>query len=340
MGLNFRSALVTGGGGFVGNALCKRLRQDQIETVSVSRGEYPDLAALGVRSVRMDLSSNISALYQVLKGVEVVFHTAAKVDMWGDYQAFYLSNVVATQNLLSVAKAAGVRRFVFTSSPSVIANGADLEGIDESQPYPKHYSAHYPRTKAIAERMVLKANGPEFRTVSLRPHLIFGPGDHHLVPTIIERARAGRLPQVGAGKNKVDLCFIDDCVEAHICAAVALADSSVAAGRAYFVSQGEPVLLWDWIAELVARAGLPPLKRRVAVPVARCLAQLSELISDALPWKVEPLLTKFLVEEMSTSHYFNISAARNLLHFQPRFTVSAALEKTMEGFANRRDARL
>lgn len=329
MAPNFRSALVTGGGGFVGAALCRRLRQMGVEVTSVARGDYPQLQSIGVRCIKLDLAGNISALGEVLQKSDVVFHTAAKVDMWGAAQEFYRANVIATQNILSLARLAGVKRFVFTSSPSVVADGNDLEGIDESYPYPGCYLAHYPATKAIAERMVLKANCQDFLTLALRPHLIFGPGDRHLIPTIISRARSGRLPQVGTGNNRVDVCFIEDCVAAHICAAEALLLNAEAAGRAYFVSQGEPVFLWQWIGDILQQSGLAAIERKLPRAFASSLARLCEFISAHLPWQQEPLLTQFLVKEMSTSHYFNISAARKYLNWSPKYSVKEALGITL-----------
>src|SRR5262249_54032330 len=154
---------------------------------------------------------------------------------------YHAANVVGTQNVLAACREHGVGRLVFTSSPSVVIGDHAVEGGDESLPYPRRYLAHYPRTKAEAERLVLAANRPGLATVALRPPIIWGPGDHHLIPRLLARARAGKLRQVGDGSNRVDVTYIDNAAAAHLRAADRLAPGSPVAGRAYFVSQGEPV---------------------------------------------------------------------------------------------------
>lgn len=330
MSNDLRIAVVTGGGGFVGLALTRRLRELGVEVRTIQRNRYVELDACGAIQYTSDLGDPRLDLSKILTGADVVFHTAAKVDMWGPYEAFYQANVQVTQRLLDAARQAGVHRFVFTSSPSVIARHENLCGVDESQPYPLSYLAHYPATKAEAERRVLGANTREFKTVALRPHLIFGPGDRHLIPTVLERARAGRLPQIGAGTNRSDFCFIDDCVEAHLCAARALDINPNAAGRPYFITQGEPMPLWDWIHQVIRRSNIAPTQKKVPAALAYGLAFMCELFSKMLPWIGEPRLTRFLVSQMSTEHFFSIEAARSELKFTPQYTMQAALDLTFK----------
>jgi nucleoside-diphosphate-sugar epimerase len=230
--------------------------------------------------------------------------------------------------VLAACRDAGVGRLVFTSSPSVIAADHDLRGVDETQPYPRTYRALYPETKAAAERAVLAAHGTDLRTIALRPHLIFGPGDTNLVPTILTRARAGRLVRVGAGKNLVDLTFIDDCVAAHLRAAEALATRPSAGGRAYFISQGTPVPLWEWIDRVLALHGLPPVRRRLPLATAVTLATVAETAWKGLGLRSDPPLTRFLAEEMATDHWFDITAARRELGYEPSCTVWEATERS------------
>ncbi|NMC62645.1 MAG: NAD-dependent epimerase/dehydratase family protein, partial [SAR324 cluster bacterium] len=269
--------IVTGGGGFLGKALSLRLKSLGLEVHSISRNPYPELLEAGIVHHQADLSDDLRGLRSVFEGASALFHTAAKVDMWGLYEDFYRANVQATKNLLEMCKETKLSKFIYTSSPSVIANGNDLCGVDESMPYPEHFEALYPATKAMAEKEVLLANGRGgLRTIALRPHLIFGPGDTNLMPTIIERARSGRLIQVGDGTNKVDFTYIEDCVEAHIKAADALDKNPQAGGRAYFISQGEPIKMWDWINEVLTRSGLPPLSRKISFKLAYFIGGLSE----------------------------------------------------------------
>jgi nucleoside-diphosphate-sugar epimerase len=322
--------VVTGGGGFVGGALGARLHADGHEVIAVGRRPNPRAVGLGIRSVVCDLTAADarSRLAETFAGVDCVFHTAAHVKMWGPREAFVRGNVVATDAVIAAARAAGVGRLVFTSSPSVVAADHDLRGVDESQPYPRVYRAVYPETKAAAERAVLAAHGGELGTIALRPHLIFGPGDTNLVPTILQRARAGRLVQVGAGKNLVDLTFIGDCVAAHVRAAAALGENPTVGGRPYFISQGTPVPLWEWIARVLALHDVPPVRRRIPAGMARLLATAAETLWWTLHLPSDPPLTRFLAEEMSTDHYFDIGAARRELGYEPSCTVWEATERS------------
>jgi 2-alkyl-3-oxoalkanoate reductase len=322
--------VVTGGSGFVGKALCLRLLQSGAQVRSISRRDVPELRSAGAQVHRLDLTSDHDQLSQVLKGADVVFHTAAHVKMWGRYDDFFRSNVLATRALLDASRRCGVSRFVYTSSPSVIANGGDLRGVDETIPYPARHMAWYPETKAIAEREVRAAHGSDLRTVALRPHLIFGPGDTNLIPTILDRARAGRLIRIGKRETLSDFTFIDDCVSAHINASAALDASPHCGGRAFFVSQGEPTPLWAFINRALSLAGMPPVSRSIPIGIAKGVASLLEGVCTILPGAPEPPLTRFLVCEMSTDHYFNIESTRKALGFTPSVTVEEGLRRTFK----------
>jgi nucleoside-diphosphate-sugar epimerase len=323
-------AVVTGGSGFVGGAVCRRLQSLGHDVTAVGRRPNPVLEAAGIRAVVQDLVATDAAarLAAAFAGADCVFHTAAHVKMWGPREAFVRGNVGATEGVIAACRLAGVGRLVFTSSPSVVAADHDLRGIDESQPYPGTHRALYPETKAAAERAVLAAHGPGLKTLALRPHLIFGPGDTNLVPTILKRARAGRLVEVGGGSNLVDLTFIDDCVSAHVLAATALDERPSSGGRAYFISQGTPVPLWEWIGRVLALHGLPPVRRRVSLRTALALATAAEAVWRTFGLRSDPPLTRFLAEEMATDHWFDISAARRELGYEPSCTVWEATERS------------
>ena len=325
--------LVTGGGGFVGKALCRELKRQGHNVLSLSRGSYPDLEASGIHTKQVDITSDVHSWGGLFEGIDGVFHTAAKVDMWGDYDSFHKTNVVGTRNIIAACHRAGVKRLVYTSSPSVIHTGSDLRNVDETIPYPKHFDAHYPQTKAQAEREILGADQHGvLHTIALRPHLIWGPNDTNLIPTILERARAGRLTRIGAGINKVDLTFINDCVHAHILAMKALENTpETVGGKVYFISQGDPVNMWEWIDEVLAAHGLPPVKKSLSTKVAYPLASVMEFGAKAFALvgiKVTPLLTRFLVSEMSTDHYFNIIRAKKDLGYFPSCSIADAMKKT------------
>lgn len=316
---------VTGGGGFLGKAIVTQLLERGDDVRSMARSAYPDLEAMGAETVQGDLS-NAKAVKEAAAGCDAVIHIAARIGMWGPYEEFHRTNVIGTSNVLHACFENGIRRMVYTSSPSVIFDKGDLEGADESVPYPREYLAHYPKTKAEAEQMVLAADGPKLATTSLRPHLIWGPGDNHLVPRIITRARAGKLKFVGHGRYLVDTTYIDDGARAHILALDALAPGSKNAGKPYFISQGEPVELKDLINRILKKAGLPPCNKHVPAKIAYAVGWAMEKTYTALGKTDEPLMTRFLAKELSTSHYFDISAAERDFGYTPTVTIDAGLE--------------
>ncbi len=187
-----------------------------------------------------------------------------------------------------------MKRLVYTSSPSVVFNGRDMENVDESVPYPEHHEAAYPATKATAERAVLAANSPDLAVVALRPHLIWGPGDNHLVPRIIARAKAGRLRRIGRVTKLVDSTYIDNAAEAHLLAADRLTSGSPCAGKAYFISNGQPMPVWDLVNGILDAAGLPPVVKVVPTWAALTVGAACEGIYKTLQFSAEPPMTRFL----------------------------------------------
>ncbi len=181
------NALVTGGGGFLGAAIVRHLRERGDRVHSLSRRRYAELDALDVIQHQSDIA-DVLAVSRAAADCDIVFHIAAKAGIGGRYRDYHRANVVGTANVLTACRHHGISRLVYTSSPSVVFAGRDMAGVNESMPYPSHYEAAYPQTKAIAERMVLQANGIALATVSLRPHLIWGPGDNHLIPRLLTRA--------------------------------------------------------------------------------------------------------------------------------------------------------
>jgi nucleoside-diphosphate-sugar epimerase len=324
-------ALVTGGGGFLGGTVVRFLRDRGDNVRSFSRQRYP---ALDVEQFQGDLA-DAAAVDRAVAGCDVVFHVAAKAGIWGPADEYYRTNVVGTDNVIAACRKHGVGRLVFTSSPSVVTTGRDIAGGDESLPYPKRYLAAYPRSKAEAERLVLHANAPDLATISLRPHIVWGPGDNHLIPRLIARARIGKLRQVGDGTNRVDVTYIDNAAAAHLLAADQLSPGSPIAGRAYFISQGEPVLVWPFINRILGLAGLPPVKRRVPLAAACVAGALIEATCHLFGRTDEPRLTRFLAVQLGTSHWFDISAARRDLGYEPAVSTEDGLRRLSEWIAAR-----
>lgn len=324
-------ALVTGGGGFLGGAIVRRLVERGDRVRSLARADYSALRDLGVETVRGDLS-DASTVATAAVGCDVVFHVAARAGVWGSYDSYHQANVVGTRNVIAACQSKGVGRLVYTSSPSVVFNGRDMEGVDESAPYPDHFEAPYPATKAEAERLVLAANGPPLATVSLRPHLIWGPGDNHLVPRIVARGRAGRLRRIGSENKLVDATYIDNAADAHLNAADRLSPTAPAAGRAYFIAQGEPLPVWDLVNGILAAAGLPPVTKRVPLRLAGFMAGILEAGYGALRISAEPPLTRFVVRELATAHWFDLTAARRDLGYDPKITTEEGLRRLAASF--------
>ncbi|MEX2113496.1 MAG: NAD-dependent epimerase/dehydratase family protein [Pirellulales bacterium] len=317
-------ALVTGGGGFLGQTIIAQLLARGDHVRSLARGRYPALEELGVECVQADIR-DAESVRQAAAGVDVVFHTAAIAGIWGPWAEFFGINVIGTRNIIAACRAAGVRRLVFTSSPSVTFDGAAQEGVDESAPYPQRWLCYYPQTKAQAEQEVLTANDSRLATCALRPHLIWGPGDHHLIPRLIERAKAQQLRRVGDGTNLVDMIYVDNAAHAHLQAADALAPDSAVAGNAYFLSQGEPVNCWQWIDEILALVGLPPVEKSISLKAAWRVGWLLEKIHLSLRIQSEPRMTRFLAAQLGTSHYFDISRARRDFAYDPRISIAEGM---------------
>jgi nucleoside-diphosphate-sugar epimerase len=322
--------LVTGAGGSLGGTLARALIARGLFVDAIQRGRYPELEALerrgDARVHRGDLADQ-GAVLRAAEGCVGIFHVAAKAGVWGRYADYYRSNVQATEHVIEAARAHRIPKLIFTSTPSVVHAGHDVEGIDERAPYAAHYETAYPETKAIAEKMVLAANDGALSTIALRPHLVWGPGDPHLVPRILERARSRRLVLVGGGHKKIDATYIDSAVHAHLCAWDRLAPGAACAGKAYFIAQGEPIPLSELVLGIVAAADLPPRARSVPPGVAWTLGALLEGAYRALGSQREPPLTRFVARQLATAHWFDLSAAHRDLGYRAPVSTDEGLAR-------------
>jgi 2-alkyl-3-oxoalkanoate reductase len=315
--------LVTGGGGFLGRAICAQLAESGYAVRTLNRShpppEFRGDAVTGDVRRRGDVDAAV-------EGCEAVIHCAARAGVWGCPAEYHQTNVVGTENVLAACTRHGVSRLVYTSSPSVVHNGADLEGVDESAPYATRFLAPYPKTKAIAEWLVLAANSPRLATVALRPHLIWGPGDPHFLPRFIDAARRGRLRLIGDASQRVDTVYVDNAAEAHVLALQRLTPGAPIAGRAYFITQGDPRPIGETINLLLAAAGLPAETRHVPEWPAWLLARTAEFVFRLARSRSEPPLTRFLFEQLTTAHWFDITAARRDLGYHPSVSTPQGLE--------------
>lgn len=302
--------LVTGGGGFLGRYIVEQLR-DRGEQVRIfSRGDYPELQRQGVEIIRGDLRDAGQVLAAV-EGVDTVFHTAAIPGIWGNWDLFHGINTQGTRHVIDACRRQGVTRLIYTSSPSVVYDGRPHLNADESLPYPTRWLCHYPHSKALAEQSVLQANGNSgLLTIALRPHLIWGPRDNHLIPRLIQRARSGRLVRVGDGGNVVSISYVENAAAAHLQAWDALKPGAPCAGRAYFINEPEAVNLWNWVDEILSLVGLPPVRRRISAGIAQFLGGICEGVYTLRGCTHEPPMTRFLASQLSQSHSYSIEGAR------------------------------
>lgn len=322
-------ALVTGGGGFLGRAITAQLLERGDSVTILSRTRYPEVEALGADGLTADLSRDVPGLAEQLAGIDVVFHVAARAGMWGPRESFWSINVDGTRRILEAARQAGVGRFVYTSSPSAVWSGGDEVNLSEADcPYPTAYLTTYPESKAAAERLVLAASSPQMATTALRPHLIWGPGDPHLIPRLIDRA--SRLRIIGTGDNKVGITYVDNAAWAHLLAADALAPGSANDGKAYFITDDEPVMLWPWLNDLFAEMGIPPVTKRISQATAERVAGAAEWVWRTFRRPGEPPMTRFVARSMSTHHHYDLSAARSDFGYHQKVDPKIGWERMIE----------
>lgn len=318
--------LVTGASGFLGFAIAKKLKAEGHEVVNFSRRAPEKLFAIGVNTFEGDLreAADVGDLFETHQ-FDAVFHVAGKVAMWGDWNDFYSINYQGTKTLLEAAKNYGVKKFIYTSTPSVAFGQDDLKGADESIGYPSEYFSMYARSKSMAEQLVLKENSAEFLTCALRPHLIFGPGDENLIPRLLQAHRIGKLKRVGEGDNLVDVVYVDNAADAHIEAFKHLAYKSGVDGEAFFIGQG-PVNLWQFIDRIMEKHELPKVTKSISFKKAYAIGTVIEAGLKILGKKnVDPPMTRFVAMQLAKSHYFSHQKAHVRLNWSPKISIDEAI---------------
>lgn len=329
------NVLVTGASGFLGRYIVDRLlaRGDRVR--ALCRRPDRELSRRGVEICYGDVRDR-EGVRDACRQMQMVMHTAGIAGIWGPWSTYYDVNTVGTRNVVAGCLAHHVSTLVYTSSPSVTFEGRPQTGIDESVPYARRWLCHYPHSKALAEQHVLAAHGRNgLATCALRPHLIWGPGDRHLVPRLLDRARRGRLRRVGDGRNEIDMVYVENAADAHLQAADALRQTDGAAGgRAYYISQGQPVNCWDWINQILALAGLGPVGKAISLKTAWRLGSVLEGIYGALRLRAEPPMTRFLAAQLGMSHYFDIGAARRDFGYNPQISTRDGMQKLAAALGN------
>ena len=324
--------LVTGGGGFLGEHLIEALLKLDHQVISFSRSFYPKLEQLGVQQ-RQGNISHFDDVNKAMLGTDACFHVASKVAMWGKWDDFYQTNVIGTQNIIKACKSNNVKHLIYTSSPSVVFGDNSLAGVNEEAPYPKKAYGRYGHSKAIAEKLALEANGSHLNVISLRPHLIYGPGDSNLIPGLIDAAKKSKLRIIGDGQNSVDVLYIANAVDAHICALEAMKNNKQEAfGKAYFIGQG-PVKLWDFINQALNKLDMKPVNKKMNFQLAYFIGFLVEMIYTLFGIQNEkPPMTRFVALQLAKDHYFDHTRALKLLGWTAKVTVDEGIEKACQHY--------
>ena len=323
--------LITGGGGFLGSSLAKKLLFLGNEVTILGRQSYPKLKKI-FRCIKADVRDR-SSIIKALEGQQIVFHTAAIPGIWGEYKDYYETDVRGTENIIFACNKNNINKLIYTSSPSVVFGKKNIEGADEQIAYPDEYLCHYSKTKAMAEKLVVESNGRNgLATVCLRPHLIWGPGDPHLLPRIVERAKNRKLIRVGEGTNLVDMIYIDNAVDAHIKVCERLDLNSPVAGKCYFVSDDKPILLWEWIELVLMQLRLPSITKAISFKSAFLIGIILETFHKIFYLKKEPLMTRFLATQLAKSHYFNISQSKKDFGYKPLVTNEEGIKRLVKDY--------
>ena len=314
-------AFVTGGSGFVGRNLIRHLRAHggQVKALARSEQAAQTVRAAGAEAVMGDLQDS-RALRAGLEGCEVVYHAAAELGEWGPRERFHEINVTGTQNLLTAARAAGVKKFVHVSTEAVLAGGGPLRDVNEARPIPEKPLPRYPETKGLAEKAVVAANGPQMETVVVRPRLIWGKDDSSLLPLLIEAVKSGRFMWVGGGRFLTSTAHID-----NVCEGLMLAADKGRGGQVYFVTDGAPVEFRSFIEALFATQGVDPGRKQIPHGVALAFATVAEWIWETFGLKGAPPATRVAIRLGGEEVTVDDSKARRELGYQGRVTREAGL---------------
>ena len=322
--------LVTGGGGFLGSSICRQLQQLGHEVIAFQRSPSPELSDSGIEVIQGDICS-LRELKSAANGCQAIIHTAGKAGIWGSLAEYERINVGGTTNVIETCRSSRIPILVHTSSPSVVHASGDIEGGDESLPLAEHFQAPYPATKAEAEKRVLAANSTDLKTTALRPHLIWGPNDPHILPRLAAKVRRGKLALPGAEK-KIDTVYVENAARAHVNALADLAAEARSAGKAYFITNDEPLPQGEIISRLLAAMGVQAEIRPVPAGLARAAGAICETTWRLLGLKSEPPITRFSATQLSTAHWFDISAAKRDLSYRIDFSIEEGLAALRKSF--------
>ncbi len=316
--------LVTGGGGFLGSAISRQLLARGDEVIALQRRAADVLAERGAEIVQGDIC-DLPLLLATAKGCDAIIHTAGKAGVWGNYADYHRINVLGTEQVIQTCRKLAIPILVHTSSPSITHCGKDIEGEDESGPVATRFLSPYPATKAAAEKLVLEANGPQLLTTALRPHLIWGPDDPHIIPHLVSSVRNGKLALPGADKV-IDTVFVENAARAHVLALDELRGSARCAGKPYYISNDQPMRQDEIIPLLLDAIGIQAEVRPISPRLARTAGAVCETLWKLLRLESEPPITRFTADQLSTSHWYDIGAAKRDFNYHAEISIAEGLE--------------
>jgi len=305
--------LLTGASGLLGRTTALALLAEGAELTVLQRRP----SGLPCRQVLADIADR-TAVRRAAAGQDAVLHLAAKVDVVGPWAEYQRTNVDGTSAVIEACRHSGVPSLVYVSSPAVAHAGQPLVGVGAAAADPRRARGHYARSKALAETLALRADSAQLAVLAIRPHLVWGPGDTQLVAPVVERARAGRLPLIGAGAALIDTTYIDNAVDALLAAVRACGEVH---GEALVVSNGEPRPVAEILERVCRAAGAPGPRGRVPFPVAHALGAMFEAVWAVSNRRDTPPLNRFLAEQLATAHWFDLRRTREALQWHPRVSL-------------------
>ncbi|CDP89740.1 MULTISPECIES: 3-beta-hydroxysteroid dehydrogenase [Mycolicibacterium] len=328
--------LVTGGSGFVGANLVTELLDRGHTVRSFDRAPSPLGDHAGLEVVEGDICDK-QTVAAAVQDIDTVIHTAAIIDLMGgasvteEYrQRSFAVNVEGTKNLVHASQEAGVQRFVYTASNSVVMGGQDIVNGDETMPYTNRFNDLYTETKVVAEKFVLSQNGEQgMLTCSIRPSGIWGRGDQTMFRKVFENVLAGHVKVLVGNKNiKLDNSYVHNLIHGFILAGEHLVPGGTAPGQAYFINDGEPINMFEFARPVLAACGRP-------LPNFRVSGRLVHKAMMAWQWLhfkfglPEPLIEPLAVERLYLNNYFALAKARRDLGYEPLFTTEQAMAECM-----------
>jgi nucleoside-diphosphate-sugar epimerase len=318
---------VTGGSGFIGGRLIRRLVSDGHRVRALVRSDAAEraVAASGAEPVRGDVT-DLRSLPSAVRGCELAFHAAARVGEWGSLPEFELVNVDGTAAVIHACRAEGVPRLVHVSTEAVLLAGEPLVNVDETAPLRPDSKSPYCSTKARAEQLVRDASGDGLETVCVRPRFVWGAGDTTVLPSLVDAVRANKFAWIGGGEQLTSTTHVDNAVEGLV-----LAAERGRAGGVYFVTDGEPVVFKEFVTRLLGTQGIAPPERSVPLPPAKRGAAMGEAIWKVLPLSASPPLTRMAVWVSSLETTIDISLARRELGYEPVRTIDEGLQEMVGG---------